>query len=445
MTRKRLTAVGSVLLVVVLLAVAAVAGVRWWRDSHRSDLERAMSMSLDEAQRLSWTDWAAYATSSTSTCRPTPPRPRSPSSSTAGSRPTSPPPPRSSNRQPVMHVQLGFSPASVDWELFTQSETAAVITVGLPDSTDYEAITDNLDRLGFVAPSKSTGIWEASPDVLARIGTVSPELTFIAIDADQHVIVTSDTKNGAAAGLDAAEAEHDPRGGLGDVVRSIDEAGTPLSGAFYTGDQVCAALSMGQADTVEQDQAAELILAAGDINPLAGFAMTMEPGGDLRVAMGFETEEQARTNATTRAALAAGPAPGQGGEFSDRFTLGRVACHRVGGDHGADAPRGQLRAVRPVERAAALRHLLAIAQISRRGAGGRGTTPRITSTSSWLRWTSDSEAAMIRLVVSSTSPRRSTSSRVTSNWSCMISDPLPRAAFRAIVPHQRTAKTYRSN
>ena len=42
--------------------------------------------------------------------------------------------------------------------------------------------------------------------------------------------------------------------------------------------------------------------------------------------MSFETEEQARTNADTRAELASGPAPGQGGEFADRFTLGEVTA-----------------------------------------------------------------------------------------------------------------------
>ena len=42
--------------------------------------------------------------------------------------------------------------------------------------------------------------------------------------------------------------------------------------------------------------------------------------------MGFESEEQARTNADTRARLAAGPAPGQGGAFPDRFELGEVTA-----------------------------------------------------------------------------------------------------------------------
>ncbi len=83
---------------------------------------------------------------------------------------------------------------------------------------------------------------------------------------------------------------------------------------------------MGQADEIDQNEADQLLASAGDINPLTGFAMTEDPGGDLRVAMGFETEAQARTNADTRAVLAAGPAPGQGGDFSDRFALGPVTA-----------------------------------------------------------------------------------------------------------------------
>ena len=57
---------------------------------------------------------------------------------------------------------------------------------------------------------------------------------------------------------------------------------------------------------------------------MAGFAMGEQAGGHVRVGMGFEDEEQARRNADSRAALATGPAPGQGGDFADRF-LGESA------------------------------------------------------------------------------------------------------------------------
>ena len=59
---------------------------------------------------------------------------------------------------------------------------------------------------------------------------------------------------------------------------------------------------------------------------MTGFAMSVQPGGDVRVVMSFENDDQARTNADTRAALAPGPAPGQGGDFSDRFPVDSVTA-----------------------------------------------------------------------------------------------------------------------
>ena len=53
--------------------------------------------------------------------------------------------------------------------------------------------------------------------------------------------------------------------------------------------------------------------------------MTKDPGGDLRVAMGFETEAQARANADTRAVLAAA-GPRRGREFPERSELGPVTA-----------------------------------------------------------------------------------------------------------------------
>ena len=95
---------------------------------------------------------------------------------------------------------------------------------------------------------------------------------------------------------------------------------------MYDGDVACRDLAMGTADPADQDQADELVAAAGDVDPLTGFVMGILSGGDLRVAMSFEDEDDARANADSRAALASGPAPGQGGDFSDRFDLGRVVA-----------------------------------------------------------------------------------------------------------------------
>ena len=111
--------------------------------------------------------------------------------------------------------------------------------------------------------------------------------------------------------------------GLDDVADAIGE---PLSAAVYDGDHACRSLAMSQADEDDQGAAEQLVAAAGEVNPLTGFAMAAEPDGEVLVAMSFENEDQARRNADSRAELAAGPAPGQGGDFADRFDLGEVTA-----------------------------------------------------------------------------------------------------------------------
>ena len=61
--------------------------------------------------------------------------------------------------------------------------------------------------------------------------------------------------------------------------------------------------------------------AAGTVDPYLAFAMAVRDDGEVRVALEFANDDQARTNADSRAALATGPAVGQGGDFADRFAL----------------------------------------------------------------------------------------------------------------------------
>jgi hypothetical protein len=54
--------------------------------------------------------------------------------------------------------------------------------------------------------------------------------------------------------------------------------------------------------------------------------MSYEPDGSVRVAFEFADDDAARTNADTRATLVRGPAPGQGGNFGDRFRVTSVTA-----------------------------------------------------------------------------------------------------------------------
>ncbi|HEX6148872.1 hypothetical protein [Nocardioides sp.] len=317
----------ALLCVVLLLVLAGVLGaVRWWQTSRQSDFQQALSVAPAGAQRVTYTDWAGIrrelgadvgAGSSTAAVAgfldDAFEADLSPMSALLGSA-------------EAMHEEYGFSPATLDWELLSQSEEGAAVVMRLPESTDLEATEERLEALGYQRPEEDGGVWIGGVDLLPTIGTVTPELQFLAIDADRRLVVGSDTEGYLEQAMETVTGDAGPMTGLDPVIDAVAADGGPLAAAVYDGPQACSALAMGSADEADQDHARELIAAAGDVNPLTGFAMAVEPGLDVRVAMSFENEEQARTNADTRAVLAAGPAPGQGGDFTDRFRVGKVSA-----------------------------------------------------------------------------------------------------------------------
>jgi len=316
--RRRLTIVAAVALVVAVVAVVAVVGVERWRDSHRSDLERAASYVPGDAQRLSWTDWAAVR-------------------SEVGARLD-----ESSSEQevrklldegfdrdltsasalvqsaPVLQARFGFSPATADWELFSQSESGAVVVIGMPDDTDFGELADRLERAGFTRPAEEDGVWLGGDQLLPTLGAdLTPELQFVVLDRERHLVLTSDTADYLQRAVDGL-GDGDLPTGLDDVLAA---SGDPVSAAVYDGPYACGALAMSQADASDEAEGERLVDEAGGVDPLTGFAMSVQPGGHVRVAMAFETDDQARRNADSRSALASGPAPGQGGDFADRFSV----------------------------------------------------------------------------------------------------------------------------
>lgn len=305
----------------VLALVVAAAGVTWWLTRPGSTLAEAVGQAPADAERLTWTDWAAIRAELDADL----------DADSSGDRVqafldegydrdlTSTSALVSSAR--TLQTEFGFSPATLDWELLSQSETGAVVLMGLSDRADVAAIGDNLERLGYTRPDEETDVWVGGADVLARIGpSLTPELQYVAIDADARVVMTSDRVAYLDSLVDGGER------GPSSLDNVVAASGEPLSAAIYTGAHTCSALAMGNADPGDQAEGARLVAEAGSVSPVTGFAMSAQPGGGVRVALSFESEEQARENADTRAALAAGPAPGQGGDFSDRFTVGSVTA-----------------------------------------------------------------------------------------------------------------------
>jgi hypothetical protein len=316
--RRRLTIVVLVVLVLALVAAAALVGLRWWREDHRSDLEEAASYAPADAQRLSWTDWADVraevgadldASSSDAQLRRFLDDGFDADLTSASALVQS---------APVLQDRFGFSPATAEWELFSQSEQGAVVIVRMPDDTDFDELADRLQHTGFARPASEDGVWDGDEELLAGLGSLTPELQYVALDSADHLVLTSDTAGYLERAVQGLGGDELPEG-MSEVTGA---AGDALSASVYDGAYTCSALAMGHADTSDQAEADELVQRAGEVSPVTAFAMAVQPGGHVRAVMSFETDDQARTNADTRAALASGPAPGQGGDFADRFWVG---------------------------------------------------------------------------------------------------------------------------
>lgn len=315
----RRPAIAVVAVVVTLLVVvAAVVGVRWSRSRDQTTFEQAAGYAPADAQRLSWTDWAGIrdrlgarldADSSVADVQSFLDEGYDEDLTSTSALVES---------ASMLQEHFGFSPASVDWELFSQAADGAVVILRLPESTDFDDLGDRLESTGFSRPSADDGVWQGGEDLLPGIGAgITPELQYVALDANDGLVLTSDKSGYLDRVIDNLGDDELPQP-VRDVVGA---SGDSLSAAVYDGDYACSALAMGQADEDDQAEADRLIAAAGEVNPLRAFAMSARPGGHVQVSMAFEGDAQARTNADTRALLAGGPAPGQGGDFTDRFAV----------------------------------------------------------------------------------------------------------------------------
>lgn len=323
--RRRLVRAAAAGLALLLVALGAVAAVRWWRDAHASDLERALAYSPDSSQRWSWTDWAAVRERLDSDVDASSSVEQVAALLDEGYDADLTSTTAMAESAEVLQDRFGISPATVSWELLSQSPTGAVLTLGVPESYDLDALADRLADLGYDEPDSPTGVWAGGDELIADIAqgsSISPQLSHVALDAERRLVLASDDQGYLADAVDAVAGEE----GGAPVEEVAASAGDALSAVLLDAEQVCGGLAMSQADDVDQQTAEELVAAAGEVNPLTSFALAAQPDGEVLAVMGFETEDQARTNADTRAALASGPAPGQGGDFSERFTLGEVVA-----------------------------------------------------------------------------------------------------------------------
>lgn len=316
--RKRLTILVVAVVGLALLAAAAIVAVRWWRDRDTTTFAQATSYAPTDAERLSWTNWSAVrehagadldADSSADDVQAFLDDAFDDDLTSASALVQS---------APVLQTRFGFSPANAAWELFSQSAEGAVVIVELTEGSDLDGVGDDLEDAGFTRPGSDDGVWVGGDTLLPEIGAdLTPELQYVALDADRGLVLTSDSEDYLEQVVDGLGDDELP----GPMQSVVDGSGEPLSAAVYDGDNVCSKLAMSQADADDQATADRLIEEAGTVDPITAYAMSVQPGGDVRAVMAFSGEDQARTNAGSRATLAAGPAPGQGGDFSDRFSV----------------------------------------------------------------------------------------------------------------------------
>lgn len=333
---------GLLLGLVVLLVAGVVGAAWWWTRAPAPAWEQAVRLAPADTERVAFTRWSAVREQVGD------PGTEQELLDAAYDRDLSSTSALLSS-SPGLDQLFGFSPATLDWEALAQGPSGALLVLQL-DEPDLDDVRERISALGFTEPDEADGVWAGGPDVLAASGAdITPELQYLALDEESGRVLASD--NGEFLGRvlrQSTNLSDDGPAGVRQVVEAVgDSAGDPVSGVLYTPDHACASLAMGQADDADQSTARGLVREAGGVDPYTGFALTAQEDGTFRAAMAFEDAATARRNADARTALASGEAPGQGGSFSDRFTVGEA---------GADGEVVQLQ-LEPVEGAFVLSDL----------------------------------------------------------------------------------------
>jgi hypothetical protein len=290
--------------------------------SSRTDLSLALDDVPREAERVSFTNWALVRESLKADLGQRPDqaaitRFTSKAYNTDFSGVSS-----INDSAPALEKYFGFSPATMAWEAYAQSGAGAAMVARMPDDFDMGAIAANLKALGYTIPKTSDGVWLGGTDLVAAIDpTITPELQYVAVLADQHLIVTSDTESYAKKTAAVALGQGDSLGSLSSARAVVDPLSEPAAATVWTRDFACTDLAMGQNGNETKAAGDALIARAGKVTPLTGLVMAMGPNRDLGISELFESSTEAAENLRARATLAVGDAPGRGGSFSDTLKL----------------------------------------------------------------------------------------------------------------------------
>ena len=329
---RRVVALG----VACLVLLVGVLGVVAWRLLHKpTAYERAVGYLPDTTLRVTWTDWAAVRSEAGGSSLDAGSSQRAVQAfldrafdkdltSTSALADTTYP----------MQRHYGFSPLDASWEVLGQAPEGQVVILSMQADVDLEGIEQRLRRLGYDEPAGGLGTggtWQGSSDLVARIsGALSPVQQNVVVLADQHLVLMSDSSAYASEAADVLQGDAPSLDSTDGVTDLASVGGDPVNSTMWASDFACSDLSMGNADQEDQRVADQLVTRAGEISPLSGLVMARQPSGTLVVGMHFEDSDQAKENLQPRTNLAAGPAPGQGGTFRERFSI--TSAEQTGSD-----------------------------------------------------------------------------------------------------------------
>jgi hypothetical protein len=311
--------VGGVLAVVLL--VAAV-GVLVWTRMSSTTFEEAVERLPGEVVRAGFTDWRAVkgsvpgsdlsASSSVEEMQEFLDRAFDKDLTTASAL---------SDSFPGLAANYGITPLDAEWEAYGQAETGSVDVLKMSEDVDVSALEKRFEEMGYEAPAEGAGtdgVWVGTPELVVRLDEpLSPLQENVAVLAEERLLLMSDSSDYLSDALSVEESLAEVDG----VAELVGTAGKATVAMLWADDFACRDLAMSQADPTEDAEGDALVEEAGGIHPLEGLVMAQQADSTLSVAMVFETEEQASDNLQPRTDLASGPAPGQGGTFSERFRV----------------------------------------------------------------------------------------------------------------------------
>lgn len=314
----------AVVLVVVVL-VSALLVLRVLR--HGSDLEQAVAAVPAGSERVSFTDWRAVRERAT----------RSPDPVAAGrvARLTE----RAYDLDlasassieesgSALAENFGFGPGNATWEAYAVAPAGAAMVLRMDDSVDFDTIAGKLRSAGFDAPADGDdGVWRGGVDLVSGIDpTITPSLQYVGLDAGRHLVVSSDTEAYARTALRAATGDGDALTASRAGERAHDLAGRLdglASAVVWAGDFACTDLSMSQAAGEDEQAAERRVEQLGGVSPVVGLVIGERASGSVRVAMGFESGDQATENLRPRAELVVGEDPSRPQSVGQTYRLTR--------------------------------------------------------------------------------------------------------------------------